>query len=580
MNSEELSNYIEDYLKNDKSHTAIMLDGEWGIGKSYYINEILAKKIPCIIISLYGISDLFEVSKSIYIESRLKNYENKSEIVEVGKVLTKTIMKGVFSFTGINLEIKENDFKNVFESLDLSNKLVVFEDVERTNIDIVKFLGYVNSLVERDNVKVLLVTNEKEILKYELIEESKEKKYTLKTEEYLKIKEKTVSDTILFEGDFKESIRSVVSYFGDIYLNKVINNPEGIDEIYSIFNYKKCHNLRTLIFVCQKTINLYKKLNDNQKENIEFVRTIFYGMLNYSIDLKKGEKLVWKSEKCISSILGSRVYPLFRFCYDYINNQKIEIKDIEISEIEFKNYCLYDNDQSLYDPDLQIIRDFYIHQETDVVKALENLTKRLEDESYFSFKIYGKIAVSLVKIQYYLDCDIERAKELLIKNIRNKGDLLELDFLFDDFDFIEKEESLVQEAKRFREQMKKSLNSNKNSIFNFDYEPESISDFYSLIIKKEGKILHERSFASRFDSKKLIDMLKRCNAQQMHDFRGAFLAIYSPVNIKDYLSGDKESIEELLNKVILLKDFESFDKVQKLQIKYFCKNLEDFKNKL
>ena len=41
MNNTELSNYILHYVENDKTGRAIMLNGEWGIGKSYYIQNIL-----------------------------------------------------------------------------------------------------------------------------------------------------------------------------------------------------------------------------------------------------------------------------------------------------------------------------------------------------------------------------------------------------------------------------------------------------------------------------------------------------------------------------------------------------------
>lgn len=37
MKDTELNSYILHYLKKDKTHTAIMLTGEWGTGKSYYI---------------------------------------------------------------------------------------------------------------------------------------------------------------------------------------------------------------------------------------------------------------------------------------------------------------------------------------------------------------------------------------------------------------------------------------------------------------------------------------------------------------------------------------------------------------
>ena len=72
MTVTELNNYIKHYLEEDKTHTAIMLTGEWGSGKTYYIENQLTKflqddkKNRCIIISLYGLEDISEISKSIY----------------------------------------------------------------------------------------------------------------------------------------------------------------------------------------------------------------------------------------------------------------------------------------------------------------------------------------------------------------------------------------------------------------------------------------------------------------------------------------------------------------------------------
>ena len=41
MKIQELNDYIYNYLKNDKTNTAIMLTGEWGAGKSHYIKREL-----------------------------------------------------------------------------------------------------------------------------------------------------------------------------------------------------------------------------------------------------------------------------------------------------------------------------------------------------------------------------------------------------------------------------------------------------------------------------------------------------------------------------------------------------------
>ena len=102
MTVTELNNYIKHYLEEDKTHTAIMLTGEWGSGKTYYIENQLTeflqddKKNRCIIISLYGLEDISEISKSIYMELRMKPPIKDSEIFATTKIIAKTVVKNVF----------------------------------------------------------------------------------------------------------------------------------------------------------------------------------------------------------------------------------------------------------------------------------------------------------------------------------------------------------------------------------------------------------------------------------------------------------------------------------------------------
>lgn len=42
MTNEELNSYILHYLTKDKTNSAIMLTGDWGTGKSYYIQHSFA----------------------------------------------------------------------------------------------------------------------------------------------------------------------------------------------------------------------------------------------------------------------------------------------------------------------------------------------------------------------------------------------------------------------------------------------------------------------------------------------------------------------------------------------------------
>lgn len=173
MKTDELNQYIKHYIEKDQTKSAIMLTADWGTGKSYYINNKLIPFLSderngeheCIVISLYGIRNIDSISKSIYFESRAKFLKSKTELATTGKLFATTIAKNITGIFGISLDFTETQLNELYQSIDLTKKLLIFEDIERTEINIIELLGYINNLVEIDNVKVLLVANEKEILK-------------------------------------------------------------------------------------------------------------------------------------------------------------------------------------------------------------------------------------------------------------------------------------------------------------------------------------------------------------------------------------------------------------------------------
>ena len=76
---EDLVESILDYVRADYTDYAIMINGEWGSGKTYFWNNKIRPKIDgmqfngkrytTIYMSLYGISNLEEISKKIFIET-------------------------------------------------------------------------------------------------------------------------------------------------------------------------------------------------------------------------------------------------------------------------------------------------------------------------------------------------------------------------------------------------------------------------------------------------------------------------------------------------------------------------------
>ena len=107
--------------------------------------------------------------------------------------------------------------QEVYESIDLTDKLIVLEDIERTQIDIIALFGYINNMCENDGVKVMLVTNESELLTTYEENDNKGKPTRYYTDDalaYKRAKEKTIGDTIYFICDYKNTIQQIIGSFG------------------------------------------------------------------------------------------------------------------------------------------------------------------------------------------------------------------------------------------------------------------------------------------------------------------------------------------------------------------------------
>ena len=379
MTYDELNQYIYHYLTEDKTKSAIMLTAPWGTGKSFYINKKLIPYLnengskKCIVVPLYGLNSIYEVSKTIFFESRLKFLNGNSTKHIIPKFVGATIFKGISSFWGIDLSKSESEMKELFESLDLTDTLIVFEDLERTNINIIELLGYINNLVEHDNTKVLIVTNEKEFLQKNSGKKGKTQEDAKDlSSEYLKIKEKTVSDTIHYICDLKESIKDIIQTFENEQLSH-FSSDSCVEDIADLFIMNGISNLRTFIFACQKTVDIFDKMKLDITENEDFLKTIFFSIILFSNRIKNGANTSWKRNELFSVELASEMFPLFKFCYDYIMFQNLDLCSLEKCKDALYKYRLYDAHKSRSDDDLNKLYYWYLNSEKDVISAYESV---------------------------------------------------------------------------------------------------------------------------------------------------------------------------------------------------------------
>ena len=172
---EELLECIVEYVRKPVTDYAIMINGEWGSGKTYFWNNKVRqklenmtfndKKYKTIYMSLYGINSLEEISKKIFIEanhavnkSLKKMVDNKGGNKIPEYVKTGLDMANLFGANSFSTD--KMDFAKAFS---IEDKILCFDDLERANVDVIDILGYINNFVEHDGIKTIVICNEKEL---------------------------------------------------------------------------------------------------------------------------------------------------------------------------------------------------------------------------------------------------------------------------------------------------------------------------------------------------------------------------------------------------------------------------------
>lgn len=578
MNNENLNFFIENYIKNDKTHRALMITAPWGTGKTYYIKNILCpyletKNLEYAIVSLYGVNDIKEISKNIYIELRTKNIFGKSEKSNATKILGKTIIKGIASFFKVDISQNDNDWQALYESIDLSNKLIILEDLERCKLDILEVLSFVNNLVEQDGIKILLVANENEIIKYdkEINGDKKEKILTQKSEQYLKIKEKTIGDTIRFNPNINNSVVSIIKTFEFKSFDSIFEDTSFIQSIVAELLFVDCYNFRSLLFACQKMCEILNNLDFNL--NIDYFKNMFLGIIAYSLKLNcKGSK-IWNDEKTYTSYeLGSYVHPLFKSSYNYIEKHVLSEEDIKKEQKLFLSY----SNESKIDEEFKTIFHYYISNDKLLKNNIEFLKKMLDSNSINNYNQYIRLFNYLVSIKYNVGFEdlIDECKKLMLGNIKQA---IENKYIIDVYN-VSGIELITEEEKaefdNFINEIHKFINDFRNINEDFPYDCKKISIFYDSLLKNKDEMLFENGFISRLNLSKLITTIKDANSEEINYLRRIINFIYFRfADIKQYYLCDLESLKKLLNAVEQLVDENGIDKIKKLQLKWL---LQDF----
>ncbi len=424
---EDLVESILDYIRSDYTDYAIMINGEWGSGKTYFWNnkikpkiesmQLNGKRYTAIYMSLYGISNLEEISKKIFIETTQLMDRNLKKFMDTSGVSTipeyaKTGLD-MANFFGVTQNGDKIDYAEFFSTDD---KVLCFDDLERANVDVIDILGYINNFVEHDHIKTIIICNEKELStklknsnlemktfiatylldKQNQLNEKTDKpmverirdtiEYVFdKANDYERIKEKLIGETFEYVPEFNYIINGILMRY-EKYPDLIRFLRENTNLIISTFNKSGTRNLRIL----KHSLTNFKKIFDMVNKsypntNHRVLQTMLIFTIAISFEIKAGKITKDKfvninnNEEYKAILVSSRVFMDNRQFYikefdnNYYYNFKADYRFFKFIEMYVRTRIF---DMKVFKDDMEVIRNTI---DTDKLPAC----KRLLTEEYW-----------------------------------------------------------------------------------------------------------------------------------------------------------------------------------------------------
>lgn len=277
-NNKHIESFLDYYTALAAPHYAVLLTGKWGIGKTFFITRYMEKispkqedeseKIPGIIkISLNGVQTKDEIDDMIIKEFH-PFMKNKSAR------LTGKIFSSLLKSQGINLDnLKTDDLFNIYRP----ESIYIFDDLERCGMPIEASLGYINSFVENNNCKVIIIGNEEEIVRHADKQEEPS---------YKSIKEKIIGKTLRMMPETENALNYFLEQLQKVEGREFLKSQRNL--IIQIYQTSKLDNLRIL----QQSLNdferLYAYLENKHKEHEVFMKDLVMLFFVLSFEIKAG----------------------------------------------------------------------------------------------------------------------------------------------------------------------------------------------------------------------------------------------------------------------------------------------------
>ncbi|OOB83768.1 hypothetical protein BZL53_01410 [Flavobacterium columnare] len=381
MESKYIEDIFKDYLTTKDTSYAILINGTWGSGKTYFWKNTLTKhcetvKLKPIYLSLNGINKIETLDYQLKI--KLIPYLNKIDVKKAGAIgkITKNIFNKLAEKYG-NFN-PEDILKDVEIDLSLfSNNVVCFDDLERCKIPLSEVLGYINDFVEHKKLKVVLLSDESKI-------------NGSTDENYNSIKEKVIGRILTFKNNLIDTLPFIFEKYktDDVEFYTFLQSKK--EYIYDLLLEYKEENLRNIAFY----IDNFSKVFPILKSHNDYSHEILLFSLIITIEFKTGKLTSndYKDFKGYDSI--DSFFSVFDFSKpekqnSIWNNSKDEVENPKTDiEVFHEKYLTNNVDKYFF---YESIYQFVLTGYLDKVKLTDELKSRYPEEIPNEIIVFRKV---------------------------------------------------------------------------------------------------------------------------------------------------------------------------------------------
>ena len=279
--NEDILRFLEKYKDDPDPQYAVLLDGKWGCGKTFFIKSWLdtfqtenEDELAPMYVSLFGVQTVKQINDTI--NGLLFPFMN-SKVYKIGKTITKMVASAALRFNVDYDGDKKSDGTVDFKLdplMDLLNdkkeelkgrRILIFDDLERANIGVKELYGYINRFVEHNRFKVIVVCNSTEITDKEI---------------FNRFREKIIGRTFEIHSDIDAAINSFANEIPTSYFVQ-----QHISEVKEAFKLTGYSNLRVLRQCIRDFNQIFQGIhidNGNPYQNKELFHFLIRFVVLYS----------------------------------------------------------------------------------------------------------------------------------------------------------------------------------------------------------------------------------------------------------------------------------------------------------